>query len=150
MSNFLLFHEGLGSLWNRTSISEIAFFPNGDLLKTGFVIHDYDDLGPDNKINVWGYLWTSHLLKVYPTPLTYQIQIDSGIGQTQSSYSVGGYYWINSCGYFNTTYDLDVDSTTNFGITTIDCDISNVLQDNEQLVYTYAADVGDTQIQLTC
>lgn len=150
MSNFRLFHEGQGPIESRTYASKIAFFPDDELLNTSFTIDDDDDIGEINKINVWGYLWTIGFLKFSPTPLAYQIQIDSGTGQTQSSSPVVGYYWMNSCGYFNITYSLNVDSATNLGITIVDCDISNVLLDNEQYVYTYAADVGETQIQLTC
>ena len=118
-------------------------------MRTSFTIDESDDVAPYNRINVWGYMWSVGLGQ-YFRPLSYQIQIDSGIGSTQSNDPVLGYYWLESCGYFNTTYNLDVDSSTNFGITIVNCDISDILLDNEQYVYTYAADVGDTQIELTC
>ncbi|PNX52339.1 MAG: hypothetical protein BV458_10090 [Thermoplasmata archaeon M9B2D] len=78
------------------------------------------------------------------------MKYNGGTLECYKAYLKKFYTWMGNCGYFNTTYNLDVDSATNFGITTIDCDISNVLLDNEQYVYTYAADVGETQIQLTC
>ncbi len=114
-------------------------------------LHDYDDTNSDNFIWFIGYAWSFGLVHHFSRGLLCYAQITSGSGDLQNSiYSGAGYYWKDSCGYFNSTYSLDVDSMTNFGITTVECNISDVLLDNEQNVYTYAADVGDTQITLTC
>ncbi|MCU0849758.1 MAG: hypothetical protein MUC80_00600 [Candidatus Thermoplasmatota archaeon] len=149
VNRFILIHEGIGSLINRTNGGSGRYAQ--DYMGTSFLLHDYDDRNSDDYIIFVGRAWSNGLLRSLSNPLLCSVEIESGTGDLQSSmYSNEGYYWMENCGYFNTTYSLDIDSSTNFGITTIDCDISNVLLDNEQYVYTYAADIGDTQIALTC
>lgn len=149
VNRFILFHEGTGSIINRTNGGSGRYAQ--DYMGTSFLLHDYDDTNSNDCIGFIGRAWSTGLLKSRSRFLICGVDIESGTGDLQSSiYSNTGYYWMGNCGYFNTTYNLDVDSATNFGITTIDCDISNVLLDHEQYVYTYAADVGETQIQLTC
>ncbi len=154
VNQFRLFKEGIHQPWSFSSNIDRYFTgkTSGEIESNFRVYNDDDVAWPYGSISVWGYLWS---LNAFGLPQLYAIYdysvvIDSGTGPTQSSSPIAGYYWINSCGYFNTTYNLDVDSTTNFGITTVDCDISDVLLSDEQYIYTYAADVGDTQIDLTC
>ncbi len=114
-------------------------------------LHDYDDENSDDYIGFVGQAWSVGWLGHTRVTLVNAVHINSGVGQLGSTiFTDAGYYWQNGCGYFNTTYNLDVDSSTNFGITTVDCDISDVLLDNGQFIYTYAADVGDTRIQVVC
>jgi hypothetical protein len=145
MNRMTFVHEGSDDIFTGT-----AHYPK-DSMGNSTLLHDYDDQNSDGKIPFFATAWSWGILGCSIKQMVRWALIDSGDGELQSSGPPDiGYYWMNSCGYFNTTYSLDVDSEMNFGITTVDCDISNVLLDNEQYVYTYAADVGDTQIQLTC
>jgi hypothetical protein len=145
VNRLLLTHEGSNEIF-----SDLALYPK-DSVGSSILLHDSDDTDSSGFIYFIGETWSWGFLGFSRATLLCWAQIITGEGELQSSGPPDiGYYWMNSCGYFNTTYSLDVDSATNFGITTVDCDISNVLLDNEQYVYTYAADVGDTQIQLTC
>jgi hypothetical protein len=145
LNRIYLVHEGDSEIF-----SDQAQYDD-DSMGMSITLHDYDDTNSNDRIWFAGLAWSWGFIGHTRATLLGSVIINDGEGSLQSSGSpVVGYYWMNSCGYFNTTYSLDVDSATNFGITTVDCDISDVLLHDEQYVYTYAADVGDTQIQITC
>lgn len=145
LNRIYLIHEGDSEIF-----SDQAQYDDGSM-GMGITLHDYHDTNSNDIIWFAGLAWSWGFIGHTRANLLGWVIINDGEGSLQSSGSpVVGYYWMNSCGYFNTTYSLDVDSATNFGITTVDCDISDVLLDDEQYIYTYAADVGDTQIVLTC
>jgi len=147
LNRFFVVHEG--ALLDPI-ISQPAEFPQESMGVTD-TLHDYDDENSDDYIGFVGQAWSVGWLGHTRVTLVNAVHINSGVGQLGSTiFTDAGYYWQNGCGYFNTTYNLDVDSSTNFGITTVDCDISDVLLDNGQFIYTYAADVGDTRIQVVC
>jgi hypothetical protein len=121
------------------------------------------DVSEDDLVNTYfgypavkfsGYAWSiGRYLSPTCTPIGLRYLYKTGnTGSTGSTnFTESGYYWESSCGYFNSTFNIGVDSSTDFGITTVDCDISDVLlAEGEQYVYTYAADVGDTRIELSC
>jgi len=83
-------------------------------------------------------------------PISYQIQIDEGTGQSQTLDEVEGYYWEGSCAYFNDTHSLSVSNSTSSGVTTVNVDISDVLGSDEEFIYTFAGENGETRIQITC
>jgi hypothetical protein len=147
LNRFFVVHEG--ALLDPI-LSQPAVYPD-ESMGVSTTLHDYDDENSNNYIGFFGQAWSVGWLGHTRATLVNAVHINSGVGQLGSAmYSDTGYYWQNSCGYFNTTYSLDINSSTNFGITTVDCDISDVLLDNGQLVYTYAADVGDTRVQVVC
>jgi len=154
LNRLILTHENTAD-YKR---SNLLFYPrdeDGDM-GVSFTISE-DDL-----VNSWfgypalyfsGYVWSLGFYLPPTLKLIERVLYKNGNTGSQGSltFSESGYYWEGSCGYFNSTFSLDVDSSTYLGITTVDCDISAVLlAEGEQYVYTYAADVGETQIELTC
>jgi hypothetical protein len=145
LNRIYVIHEGDSTIYH-----DHAQYDETDM-GTPMVLHDYHDVNSNDRIWFAIQAWSWGVLGHTRITLPGLVVIDEGVGSLQPSGSpVGGYYWMDRCGYYNTTYTLDVDSSTNFGITTIDCDISDILLDNGQYIYTYAGDVGDTQIELTC
>jgi len=150
LNRFFVIHEGPESLLDRTTTSQPAYYPDENM-GVSVLLHDYDDENTDDFIIFVGQAWSVGWMGHTRATLLSSVHINLGEDQLEPAiYSDTGYYWMNSCGYFNTTYSLDVDSSTNFGITTVDCDISEVLLDNGQYVYTNAADAGDTRVQMVC
>jgi len=120
---------------------------------SAFVECPEDAAGNNSYINVDGYIWAARIntlcyhLNNY---VNYQIHIDQNVNQ---SYNIDSetYYWEDECAYLNETSEtLAVSSETYFGITTVEADISNVLQESNQSIYSFAADRGDTRVEFTC
>jgi hypothetical protein len=114
------------------------------------------DVNEDEHINVDGWVWAKTILPCQPVRLgkygNYSIHINQSVNQTtdlkESSVS---FYWEESCSYCNETSEtLDVSSLTQFGITTVEADISNALQGEGQSIYSFAADRGDVRVEFTC
>jgi len=153
-SRYVIIHEGQGSISSLRYATRVGIYDD-DEIASRFMIDEDDDLGSDNKIDIWGYVWAARPLTVMFEELEsgatgYQIQIDQGVGSTQSAGDIGGYFWKDSCAYFNETHSVSVTSTSSAGITTVDVDISNVLQCDDEFVYIFAGENGDTRIQISC
>lgn len=146
LNKLTLWHENLPS----HGTSGIVQPPNEEMGKN-FTLHKSDDLNSNHYIWFAGWAWSWGVGGHSTVKLLRNVHYSDDTGSLQSSnYSENGYYWEGSCGYYNTTSGLEVDSSTNNGVTTVDCNISPVLLEDEQYVYAYAADVGNTQIKLTC
>jgi hypothetical protein len=149
LTNYVLTHEGQGSASSRTYMPQTGQYPD-DEIGVDFKIDEDDDEGSDNKINVWGFAWAARPTAVVIWGLLYQIQIDEGTTSSQSVNGVSGLYWEESCAYFNYTHSLSVSSSTQSGITTVTVDISDVLDSDDEFIYTFAGENGDERIQISC
>ncbi|UCD14538.1 MAG: hypothetical protein JSW60_03720 [Thermoplasmatales archaeon] len=150
ISRYYLTHEGVGSTWSRTYVTDRAFAP-ADEVGVDFEIDKEDDIGSNNKIYLWGDAWAFRPIGVIWEHLDgYQIKIDEGTDPSHTIDVLNGYYWEESCAYFDYNQALGVSSITEASITTVTVDISNVLGSDDQFFYTFAGNVGDERIQVTC
>jgi hypothetical protein len=108
--------------------------------------------GGDGYVDLGGWIWVkSPRHQLVAGLLGYKIEIlgtQSGSGSGTES----DHYWEGSCAYLNESYSVAVDSNTASGITTVEFDITEVLQSEwtDEIVYTYAGERGDTRIEVTC
>ncbi|UCF49314.1 MAG: hypothetical protein JSU91_06080 [Thermoplasmatales archaeon] len=109
------------------------------------------DLDSDDEVSIAGDIWVvSKGLYFHRNLVGYTINIVSGTVTSSPGEQIE-YFWEESCAYQNDSYAVSVTNSTSNGITTIDADISNVLTaNNEEFVYTFAADRGDTRITVSC
>ena len=114
--------------------------------------HNSSDEDHDGDIEVNGFIW-GRTLNIRAVQLDkvgdYRIIIDSNA--TQDTGTGGSYYWEESCAYQNlTSSSISVDSSCQGGVTTIEVDISDILDSSDEGIYSFAADRGDTIIEFTC
>lgn len=113
-------------------------------------IEDYSDANEDGLTEMSLWIWCTNGLipEVVIRNPNYEMHNSSGANNSAPS---GGqsYYWEEDCAYQNSTF-IDVDSATYFGITTVYADISNILNSDDQYIYSYAGDTGDTRVEFTC
>lgn len=114
---------------------------------------DRNDINePFGYITVWGWVWIKIGPHHYPRPLIgYSIEINEEGGSSEEE-TQDNVYWVQSCAYQNETYDVDVSSISQFGITTVEANIIEALtsESTDEFVYTYKGDCGDTRIELIC
>ncbi|MBU0497919.1 MAG: hypothetical protein KKG04_08215 [Candidatus Thermoplasmatota archaeon] len=153
-TRYILIHEGQGPITDRRYNTGIKTYDAAEL-GVGFTIDEDDDIDTQDELIVNGRGWVIRPQGQYQILFLgetheYKINIVSGTGSSSAINGESGYYWEESCAYFNTTYDLDVSSSEEFGITTVSVDISDVLKESDECVYTYAGDTGVVQIEVMC
>jgi len=115
--------------------------------------YDYYDTNPtDGKITVWGWVWIKVGPHHFPRPLImYFIEINEEGGSSEGE-KQGNIYWEQSCAYQNETCNVEVESGSQFGITTVEGNIIEALtsESTDEFVYTYKGDRGDTRVELIC
>ncbi len=145
-----LIDETMGRLKAKWTYADI---PSGQgHIYRGVKAHN-DTRGNDDYIDVNGRIWVFTVV-----PLTrrlgkygnYQIHINESVNQTWPS-ATGDWYWESSVAYQNlTSSSLSVNSSIQSGITTVEVDISDVLDSSNECIYSFAADRGDMRITFTC
>jgi hypothetical protein len=152
MCRYALIPEGQGSIFDRIYKSEIGYHPD-DEIGVAFTIPKSDDMIPTDVLDLGGWAWVvrpqGQYMKLFAVSDKYTINIVSGTGSSETLNSENGFYWEDSCAYFNKTFSLSVSNSKSLGITTVSVDISDMLDDNDECVYTYAGEVGDERIQIT-
>lgn len=105
---------------------------------------------PDDVVDINGRLWVRTIGVRFHVLLSgYTINIVNGTASGTVGEQVE-YFWEEECAYQNDSYAVSVTNSTLGAITTIDADISNVLAANNEYIYTFAADNGDTRIEISC
>lgn len=116
-------------------------------------VHDTDN-PQDGIIDVGGFMF-AHKRAVYSmvqfNTKGYQLTYDENPDQQGTISQQSITLWEDDCAYTNFTgQTLSVSSSTDLGITTVDVDITNALQNGGQPVISFAADRGETRVEFVC
>jgi len=114
-----------------------------------FTVVKSDDLLSNDYIYVTGKVWALRAYNPKYYTLSRGIDITGDEGTSSSLVEEDNCYWEDSVAYYNESYNVDASNSTSLGITTVDIDISDVLQYSEECVHIYAGDVGDERVVLS-
>jgi hypothetical protein len=110
------------------------------------------DEDPNGNVQVGGWVYATHVNPIWVNLNWYGYYIH--VVQNGNQGAAGGgtaYYWKDNCAYLNmTSQSLSVSSSMMFGITTVSANIDYALQHNDQSIYSFKGDRGDTQIKFIC
>ncbi|MBN1860456.1 MAG: hypothetical protein JW840_03225 [Candidatus Thermoplasmatota archaeon] len=149
---YVLFCEG-PHFGLRSDIIPVPKDSFGDNSASLVAWDSYDTKPPFGYISVWGWIWIVVDAHFVPRPfLNYSIEISEEGGSSSELEQQGNIYWEQSCAYQNESYDVEVESSSQFGITTIEANIIEALtsESTDEFVFTYNGDRGDTRIELIC
>lgn len=122
--------------------------PGSDDNTVSYTVEKSDDIGTQDIILVAGRCWIVTLRKGTTKALPRTIIIESGEGSSVDLINEESYYWEDSVAYQNESYDVDADSSTSFGITTVTIDLSDVLDNDEECVYIFNGEYGEERVSL--
>lgn len=135
----------------RTWIHCYDFYPH--YIKGDLQISDLHDVNPHDgavkcQLHVWAGLWFGIIPKLNIWEYNYYCHNVSDAENSPGSGGTSQFYWEEECAYSNSTA-CQVSNYTIGGITYVNVNISPFLAEN-QLIYTWRGDTGDTKVTITC